>query len=172
MPPLIFFIWQNSACRHPNCPLSTKVSHWGGGHCFFFLCHLFYATPKNFSNFYATLFYATPKNFMPPFIMPPPNFEMFMPPFFMPPWIFLVSKKNSKFRGYIDTFSTLFFLAPIFLCHPLLCHPKKNWNLYATLENLMPPFLWGGWHKKNQCPPPPRGGPLSFVKRASTIGHT
>ena len=128
----------------------------GVGHWFFFLCHLFYATPQKFSIFYATLFYATQPNFYATHFMPSLNFEKFMPPFFMPPWIFLGFKEKFEIQDGKSTCSThffyrprFFFMPPLFmppsrklksLCHPLfmppskiLCHP-----FYAT----------PGWHRK------------------------
>ena len=141
--------WMNR--NQYNFSSTPPPPHW-----FFFLCHLFYATPKKFSNFYATLFYATPEIFMPPLFMPPPNFKMFMPPFFMPRWIFLCFQEKSEIQEGISTFLAHFFHSPqFFYATPFYATLKKIEifmppPFYATLKILMPPFLChpGGGIKK------------------------
>ena len=78
-----------------NVPPGSSANPYGETRTLvFFLCHPFYATPKKFSNFYATPFYATPEIFIPPLLMPPLNFEKFMSPFLCQLKFFCVSKKN------------------------------------------------------------------------------
>ena len=122
----------------------------------FFLCHLFYATPQKFSNFYATLFYATAQIFYATPFMSPSNFVKFMPPFFIPPRIFLCFKEKIKVQGTKATFLIHFFHNPSFFYATHFYATLKIIEIfmpppfYATLEYLMPPFLCHprGWHKK------------------------
>ena len=141
----------------------------GVGALVFFLCHLFYATPQKFSNFYATLFYATPWNFYATPLYATPQVEMFMPPFFMPPWIFLSFKEKFEIQDGKSTFSTHFFYRPRFFYATTFYATLKKIEIfmpppfYATLKILMPPFLChpgggikkrgGGWHKKKKPMP-------------------
>ena len=123
----------------PVGPKNNCWASWAPTIGFFFLCHLFYATPQKFSNLYATQFYATPEIIMPPLLMPPPFFEIFMAPFHVPPWIFLFQRKLRNSWGYIDIFNTFiitthFFMPHHFmppskkmksLCHPFFMSPSK-----------------------------------------------
>ena len=79
--------------------------HW------FFVCHLFYATTKN-----ATMFYA----------LPPTNFEIYMPPTFIQLEYFCLSNKNSKLRKVYRHFWQAFFIARHLFMPTLFMPPSRK----------------------------------------------
>ena len=86
----------------------------------------FYATPfyatRQFVKVYATLFYAT-----------------------LDISVFRRNIRNP--RSYIDILTTLFHSPPLFLWHPILCHPHDNRNLYGPSKILCHPFNATLWYR-------------------------